>query len=78
MIQVANAHLKLHQGKPRAVARLRLDFEKCFDAALLHTPDLVIHGMALAPWAGAVRGYYSRIEDGEAGHEPDRFPYIRI
>lgn len=78
MIQVANAHLKLHQEKPRAVARLRSDFERCFDAALLHTPDLVIQGMALAPWAGAVRGYYSRVEGGEAEHEPDRFPYIRL
>ncbi len=78
MIQVANAHLKLHQGKAQAVARLRSDFERCFDAALLHTPDLVIHGLALAPWAGEVRDYYTHIEKTEAGHDPGRFPYLRI
>ena len=78
LIQVANTHLKLHQGRARAVARLRSDFEGCFDAALLHTAELVIHGLVLAPWVGEVRDYYSHVGDGEAGHEPDRFPYIRL
>ena len=78
MIQAANAHLKLHQGKARAAARLRADFERCFDAALLHTADLVIHGLSLASWAGEVRDYYAHVERAEAGHDAGRFPYIRL
>ncbi len=75
MIQVANAFLKVHMARAGAVRKLQPDIESCFDAALLHAPNLAVLGFALAPWAEEVRNYLALTISSEI-HDLARYPYI--
>ena len=79
MIQVANCFLKIAMGQGRAARLIRADIERLFAAALLHAPDLVIDGLALAPWKVAVDAYVDLVLcDPVPSHAPDCFPYIEL
>lgn len=77
MIQVANAFLKVHMARTGAAQKLQTDIESCFDAALLHAPDLAVFGFALEPWAEDVRNYLALTISSEV-HDLARYPYISV
>lgn len=79
LIQVANAHLKLHLGQVTAVRALVRDMEKRFDAALLHEPELEIEGLEVAPWRCDVRRYFDAVlAAAEPAFRRELYPFIRL
>lgn len=77
LIQAANCHLKIHLGQARAARSLARDLERLFDAALLHTPELTIEGLAVAPWRARVGAYFAAVlEEEKPALDAEAYPYI--
>jgi uncharacterized protein len=75
LIQVANAHLKLEQGRGRAVARLRGKFSALFDAAADLVPGEL--GFDLAAWCVAVDVYFDEtLALSPPRHVREDYPFI--
>lgn len=76
LIQVANAHLKLEMGRPRAVARLRREYLHHLSpvAALDH-----YMGNPLSDWLPAVERYHTqRLRQVRPEHHPPSYPYLHL
>ncbi len=76
LIQVANAHLKLEMGRPRAVARLRREYlDHLSPAAALDR----YMGNPLSDWLPAVARYHAaRLRQPHPEHDPASYPYLHL
>lgn len=74
LIQVANAHLKLEEGRARAVHRLRRKYAELFARAGAATGDL---GFDFAPWRAALDAYLdARLAVDPPTHDIAGYPTI--
>lgn len=75
LIQVANAHLKLEQGRGRAVARLRGKYAALFDAAAGLKPLAL--GFDLDAWRQMVDAYFDKtLALDPPRHLREDYPFI--
>jgi len=78
LIQVANAHLKLHMGRLNAVMRLRASYGAHFERAIGLAGTSFL-GLDLSGFRARADAYFHALAAGdEPAHDPARYPYLKI
>lgn len=76
LIQVANAHLKLHMGRLNAVMRLQASYGAHFERATALAGTSIL-GLDLAGFRARTDAYFDDLVTcDEPAHDPGRYPYL--